>query len=165
MDLVLSLAEHLPGARFLLVGGPASAEVEARAGRLANVTLPGRVTAAEVPAAMARFRIGLAPYGRNIEIAGHPVNTVAWMSPMKIIEYLSAEKAIIASRFPAVEELVQDGVTALLPPPEDVESWRRALESLLADPARTAALAARGRVAYEERLTWSARAATIMALL
>ena len=165
VDLVLSLAEQLPQARFLLVGGPVSGEVQAQAARLANVTLPGRVPAAEAPAAMARFRIGLAPYGRNIEIAGHPVNTVAWMSPMKIIEYLSAEKAIIASRFPAMEELVQDGVTALLPPPEDVRSWREALERLLADPAKTAALAARGRSAYEARLTWSARAAAIQALL
>ena len=76
-----------------------------------------------------------------------------------------AEKAIIASRFPAVEELVQDGVTALLPPPEDVESWHGALAALLADPARTAALAARGRCAYEARLTWAARAETIRALL
>ena len=165
VGLVLSLAEQLPEARFLLVGGPASADVEARAGGLANVTLAGRVSAAEVPAAMARFRIGLAPYGRNIEIAGHGVNTVAWMSPMKIIEYLSAEKAIIASRFAAVEELVQHGVTALLPPPEDAESWRSALASLLADPVESAALAARGRSAYEARLTWSRRAAILARLL
>ncbi len=165
VELVLSLAEQLPAVRFLLVGGPVSAEVQDRAAPLANITLAGRIPAAEAPAAMARFRIGLAPYGRNIEIAGHPVNTVAWMSPMKIIEYLSAEKAIIASRFPAVEELVQDGVTALLPPPEDLESWRKALAGLLSDPARTAALAARGRAAYEARLTWSARAETIMGLL
>ncbi len=165
VELVLSLAEQLPQARFLLVGGPVGAEVQAHAARLPNVTLTGRIPAAEAPAAMARFRIGLAPYGLDIEIAGHPVNTVAWMSPMKIIEYLSAERAVVASRFPAVEELVQDGVTALLPPPEDVESWRRAVGGLLANPAAAAAMAARGRAAYETRLTWAARAETIQALL
>ena len=107
---VLELARRLPQARVLIVGDarrdPGFAD---RAAALPNVTLLGAVPPSQVAAVMARFRIGLAPYAQVVTGAGDSgIDLAAWMSPLKIAEYASARKAIVASRLPAVEAMVAD---------------------------------------------------------
>jgi glycosyltransferase involved in cell wall biosynthesis len=60
-------------------------------------------------------------------------------------EAMAAGAPVVASRVGALPEVVDDGVTGVLVPPEDVESLAAALEGLLADPGRRESLGRAGR--------------------
>ncbi len=100
---------------------------------------------------------------RSFAAAGHEIGR--WMSPLKVLEYMAAGKAILASDIPALREILRDGETALLLPPGEPEAWAAAARALLRDPGRAAALGARARAAFLAKHTWDARAVRILARL
>jgi len=63
-------------------------------------------------------------------------------SPVVIQEAHAAGVPVIASRLGALTEKVRDGVDGLLVAPGDVETWREALQELISQPERLAALRA-----------------------
>ncbi len=75
-----------------------------------------------------------------------------------ILEAMAAGLPVVASRQGAVPELVDDGVTGLIVPPDDDDAFARALQNLVAEPERARALGAAGRARLLER--FDARATT-----
>jgi glycosyltransferase involved in cell wall biosynthesis len=73
--------------------------------------------------------------------------------PLVVLEAMAAGVPVVATPVGGVGELVADGETGLLVPPEDADALAGALRRLLAEPAtaRRLAAAARGRV--EERFS------------
>jgi glycosyltransferase involved in cell wall biosynthesis len=66
------------------------------------------------------------------------------------LEWMAAGRPVIASRVGGLPELVDDGVTGLLIAPGDPSALAEAAYSLLADPARLAAMGAAGRERWEK---------------
>jgi glycosyltransferase involved in cell wall biosynthesis len=77
--------------------------------------------------------------------------------PMKIFTYLAAGRAILAARTPDVSEVLDDGVSALLVPPDEPDAAGEALRRIVGDGALRARLAAGAETASRE-YTWAARA-------
>ena len=69
-------------------------------------------------------------------------------SPVSLIEAMAAERPVVATRVGGVPDLVDDGVTGCLVPPDDPGALAEALVALLQDPERRQVLgkAARERV-------------------
>jgi glycosyltransferase involved in cell wall biosynthesis len=65
--------------------------------------------------------------------------------PLTIIEAMLAELPVVATAVGGVPELVAEGATGLLVPPDDSEALATAVATLLADPARRAAMGSEGR--------------------
>lgn len=84
--------------------------------------------------------------------------------PLVCIEALAAGRPLVASAVNGIPEVVRDGQTGLLVPPDDPAALARALGHLLAVPADAARLAARGRAEVERRNPWPAVAAAWLAL-
>ena len=82
-----------------------------------------------------------------------------FMSPMKMFEYMAARRPIVTSDLPAIREIL-DGNTAVLVKPDDAESLRAGIASLLDDEQFGARLAGG---AYEKVVdyTWDKRAERI----
>ena len=66
-------------------------------------------------------------------------------SPLAVMEYMEAAKAVVATRVGGVPDLVVDGVTGLLVEPRDPESLAEAILGLLRDPVRARAMGQAGR--------------------
>lgn len=73
--------------------------------------------------------------------------------PNVLMEAQAAGLAAVATRVSAIPELIEDGLTGVLVPPEDPPALAAALADLAGDPARRAALGAAGR----ERVTTAFR--------
>jgi glycosyltransferase involved in cell wall biosynthesis len=69
--------------------------------------------------------------------------------PNTILEAMAAGKAVVAAAVGAVPELVQEGQTGLLVPPEDADALARAVRLLLSDAELRRRLGANGRARVE----------------
>jgi len=72
------------------------------------------------------------------------------------VEAWSKGKPVVATRIPAVSEVVTDGESGLLIDPGSVDQLARALERLVGDPALSERLGKRGRSEVASRFNWPA---------
>jgi starch synthase len=72
--------------------------------------------------------------------------------------------AVVASRVGGIPEVVADGETGLLVPPDDPDALAAALNALVRDPDRAAAMGRRGRERAAAEFDWTAIAAQTAAL-
>jgi glycosyltransferase involved in cell wall biosynthesis len=117
VELLVFAARSLPDVRFVLIGEP-RVEVSALAA-LPNVTLTGRVPYERLPEYAHTFDVCLLPY----RICDYALAS----DPLKVWEYLSAGKPVVAVRFAEIERL-GELVTLTSTPEEFVAAIRAALE-------------------------------------
>jgi len=80
---------------------------------------------------------------------------------LTLVEAMAAGAALVAARAGAAERVVEDGVTGVLTPPGDVDALVAALEPLMGDPARAAAMGERARARVLEKFSLDAEASAI----
>jgi glycosyltransferase involved in cell wall biosynthesis len=155
---MVELARRLPDIDLHVLGGPAADAEALRAlpERPAGLHVHGLRPVADAERLQAAMDVLLAPYARSVATPGG-VDTSRWMSPMKVFEYLAAGRAVVCSDLPALREVLEDDVTAVLVDPEDVDAWVDAVERLRDDATVREQLGARGRAVHAERFTWEAR--------
>jgi glycosyltransferase involved in cell wall biosynthesis len=146
------------GLRLLIVGsGPSFPRVQARVhslGLAEQVILTGPVAHEDVPAHIAALDIALQP------------RATAYACPMKLVEYMAMARCIVAPDQPNVRELLRDGVSARLLPPEDYGRLVDLIAELMRAPAVRATLGRNARQSTIDRdLTWRGNAARALALL
>lgn len=142
---------------LLVVGdGPGRPELEAHAQRLGvrdRVVVTGFVE-----------RDAMADYVAACDIALQPA-VLPYASPLKLFEYLALKRPVVAPKTANIEEILTDGVTALLFPPGDSAAFGERIERLCRDEALRHRIGEAGRRLIEERdLTWDGNARRITAL-
>lgn len=164
IDHILAVAGALPDVRFLLVGGNPDdvARYRQQAANLPNVQLTGFIPNNQLPLYQAACDILLMPYQHKIE-ASSGGDIAAYLSPMKLFEYLASERAVLSSDLPVLREIL-DEQNAILLPANQVDAWVNAISTLRASPTRCRALGVAGRE-MAARHTWMARAERILSYL
>ncbi|HUM25358.1 MAG TPA: glycosyltransferase family 4 protein, partial [Anaerolineales bacterium] len=109
-----------------------------------HVTVQPAVPHHEIPALIASADICVAPLGLNDR------NVTQGACPIKVLEYMAAERPLLASNMPIVRELVREDMDALLFSPSDPEDLARQTITLLNDFELSKRLA---RSASERALT------------
>ena len=75
------------------------------------------------------------------------------------LESMACGTPVIVSSAGSLPELVEDGVTGFVVPPNDASAIRRAIRTLMSDPARRDDMGRRARETVLARFTWDATAA------
>jgi len=134
----LLVADH-PDLRVLVVGGDEGTDTTVREGlrRLIgelgierNVELLGFRD--DVPSVVEAMDIGVC----SSDFEG---------SPLSVMEYMEEAKPVVATAVGGIPDLIADDVNGLLVPPRDPPRLASAIDELLRDPERRAAMGARGR--------------------
>lgn len=158
IELILDLAANLPNWDFMIVGGTVS-DVTRLRGQLAsralhNVAVMGFVANHDLPATLAACDVLLMPYQSRVMVSGGNLDTAAWMSPLKMFEYLAMGRAIVASDLPVLREVL-DTSCARLAACDDLKGWLAAMRSFEAEEPRRALAA--NAVARAIEYDWKAR--------
>lgn len=74
-------------------------------------------------------------------------------TPLAVIEYMAAGKAVVGTRVGGVPDLVEDGVSGVLVEPRSPTRLAGAIDDLLSRPERAAEMGARGRERQHSELT------------
>ena len=74
--------------------------------------------------------------------------------PLVVIEAMSFGKAVISTSVDGIPEVIRDGETGLLVPPEDVDGLATAMIKLQRDPALCDRLGRRAKLYVDEEHTW-----------
>jgi len=161
LELIAKIATRFPKILFHIIGGTL-AELQQLLGGATppNMIIHGRIPPAKLGSYFDLFNVALAPYGKITEVAGGG-NTVEYMSPLKIFEYMQYGKAIIASDLPVLREILEDGVNAVLAKPDDLDDWCRSMELIQSYDLRSK-LGSNAMEYAREKYTWKARANIVL---
>ena len=155
VDTVIAATQQIPDCHFLLVGGTDELIAHYREHPVANVTIVGRKPHEQVFSYIAAADIVLLPnsarYARSAEDT----------SPMKLFEYMALRRPIVASRVPAIEEILDDQ-SAYFFQPDDPASLAQTIQQALTEDSSAKVAAAWAKV---QSYTWDARAKAIISRL
>lgn len=122
---------------------------------LSRVKGTGHVSPDRIPTYLAAADLVVLPN------SGRSAASSRYTSPMKLFEYMAAHRPIVASRLPAIEEVLKHGETAWLVDSDDPEALAAGIRTVVASPGLMRQLADNG-YAEVQRYSWAARAKSIL---
>lgn len=167
VEVIRDLAPAHPEVIFHIVGGLPE-DIDYWKGQLKNTTnvvFHGFVKPSELAAYITAFDVVLAPYQRVVHGYNSSNNLAEWTSPMKIFDYMSGGKPIIASDLPFMREVLESGQNAILCDPDDISAWSQALYKLSSDREFAQGLGAAAKEKFLVHYKWEKRAQKVLNFL
>jgi glycosyltransferase involved in cell wall biosynthesis len=153
MDLV---GTREPPPHLLIVGdGPERTRLEDLARDLRSsraVTFTGQVPHGRVSEYLGALDVAVLPYGPDGD----------YFSPLKLFEYLAAERPVVAAAVGDIGHCVRNGETGLTYPPGDPSALADAISALLGDPRWARSLARAGGDHVRAYHTWEGSARVVV---
>ncbi len=150
IEAIARVVRQDPNVVLLLVGeGKAEEELKAQVSRLQldkHVILPGSVAPEKIPGVYAL--VDVLAYPR------HSLRLTELVTPLKPLEAMAMEKALVASNVGGHRELIRDGQTGLLFPAGNVAALAAAIQRLLNDSALRASLEQEGLRWVRQERPW-----------
>ena len=163
IEIIMALSKRMPDYDFHVVGGTDEDLNfwKPQANDLSNLTFHGFIPPSQVAGFQSSCDILLAPYQEQVKIPGGR-STAAWMSPLKIFEYMASGRPFIASDLPVLREVLDNNKNCLMVPPDSIDAWEAAIRKL-SDINLRKRLADFARQDFEKNYTWKGRAEKIIA--
>lgn len=154
LDAFKTLHQEFNNCKLLLVGdGPIQEEIEniiGKNGLKDSVKISGRIPHAEVADYISLFDIAVSP------------RATFYASPMKIIEYLALQKAVVAPNMANIRDLIKHGENGLLFEVENAESMYQSIKELIQNKTLRIEMGQRALLSVENRLNWMNNACFVL---
>ncbi|WP_261842350.1 glycosyltransferase family 4 protein [Aliamphritea ceti] len=162
IDVVAKLAELNPDIGFFVVGGTEKDLIVCKSTFvLPNLKFVGHVSHSRASRYTMVADCLLMPYQKNVSVGAGERDTVRWMSPMKMFEYMGSGTPFISSDLPVLREVLKDNVNCLLVSPDNIEAWNNALQELRRCEQQRFELAQNAFNQLRSEHTWDKRAGAI----
>jgi len=162
LSTMIRSLEYLPSrVKMVFVGGPVemgkriSSEVTLRKGiHPDQIIFTDHIAPTLVPFYLKASDTLVIPFPKAVHFA-------YYASPIKIFEYMTSGRPIVASDLPSIRDIVQDGETALLVEPDNPKALAEGIEMILDNPglAKRISEQAYGEV---QQYSWDERARKII---
>jgi glycosyltransferase involved in cell wall biosynthesis len=166
MEVISKLVEICPELEFNIVGG-LEKDINYWKGLLegySNIIFHGYYPHKDLIDFMRQMDVLIAPNLESVKISDR-MDIGQWTSPLKIFEYMSACRPIIASDIPVLKEILEHNRNALLCDPGNPEKWKSALYNIKDDSALASRLALEAFKNLKEKYTWDTRARNILSAI
>jgi glycosyltransferase involved in cell wall biosynthesis len=162
LEMVLQLAAKLPQHKFTVIGGSVDQIKPLEEKGIANLHFQGFVDHDDIWKFMQDFDVCLLPNQPDVR-TGKKSNIGKYTSPLKMFEYMSYSKPIIASNLPVLKEVLDDQI-AIFASPSSVEEWVHAINELLPSKKREE-LGQSAYLKFIENYTWEKRSERILTFI
>lgn len=161
VDRLIAALALIPRAKLEIGGGP-----DARIAQLrqlaADLKVEERISFLGMVPPVQRFQVIAAA-----DICLLPLTDTAigsrYTSPLKLFEYMAVGKPIVAADVPAIRSVITSGLNGILAPVDDPVRLAKAINDLIADTGRAAALGQAAQYSARD-YAWTSRAAKLMNL-
>ncbi|WGZ91678.1 MAG: glycosyltransferase family 4 protein [Candidatus Thiocaldithrix dubininis] len=154
IDRIMKISEQLPDVTFHVFGGTKK-DIVSYVNKRKNVIFHGFIAPCEIKNAMKKFHIAILPNEEKVLIKGHDIGR--WTSPLKLFEYMSYGKPIVATDLRVFREILLDQETALLCDKHDINNWVVNIKIIINDPSVSKRLSMNAKRLFEEKFTWNKR--------
>jgi len=164
MEVIQKITHKLQGFDFHIIGGTKS-DVDFWKNRINtnNVIFHGYVEPFKVRGYLEEIDICLLPNQKKVKPFTNRekyVDIGSYTSPLKMFEYMSMGKAIVASNLDILREILDES-TALFANPDDPNEWITRIQ-ILTDPKLRLMLGENAKALFELKFTWESRATNIL---
>lgn len=161
IDLIYEIAIKLPDIDFNIIGNIDGLKI-CRFSDCRNLIFHGWLEQKDIQAIALSSAILIAPYQPDLKL-DNGLNTLDYMSPLKIFEYMSYEKPIIVSDLPVISEVLTDGVDCLMVNDFiNPDEWVQKINILINSPGYSASLGKNAKNNLVSNYTWDIRADNIL---
>lgn len=165
IETIRDVAFAMPDIDFQVYGGSPEQIANLEATKLPpNLSLNGHVDHSKVPDVLASSDVLLAPYDPEVFVGQKQIDVGAYMSPLKVFEYMASGVPIVAANLPVIREILTHEQTALLAETGQTSSWVESITRLKNDPKLALEIATAALSRMRVQHTWSARARRILGL-
>lgn len=168
MEILSQLIPCCPDVMFHIIGGNEKDirywKNELR--KKTNVTFYGFMKPSDTIAYGLAMDILIAPYLRRVQGAGEKQfesDLSNWMSPLKLFEYMSYKKPIIATDLPVLHDVLNDN-NSIMCNPDNINDWVDAINRLVDNKDEAQRIAETAFSEFNEKYTWDIRAKKIVEL-
>ena len=129
IEIILNLAKKMKRTNFHIYGEikTASKDNINRCNNLKNIKIFGYVNYNRIPEILKSYKIILMPYSKIVYGNYKNMNISDFMSPLKLFDYLAAEKIILASKNSSYSHILQNKKNAILCNPSNLDDWIKAI--------------------------------------
>lgn len=162
LELVCQLAKCNDNIKFNIIGG-SDTEIKSLIGKYSyeNLIFHGHVPHNKVSGYLKQQDILLAPYQKNLKVSGGEINTMDYMSPLKIFEYMASKRPMIISNLEIFHEVL-DSNTAIIVEPDNFKSWNKAIHDLINDKSLYREISESAFVLFKAKYTIEQRVNSII---
>ena len=156
VDVLVEAARRLTGVHVVIAGGMEAdvAALRRRAEGVEGMRIDGFQRPDRAPLYLAAADVTVVPN------RGEPLISARYTSPLKVFEAMAVGLPLVVSDLPSLRDVLSEEQAAFVAP-EDPAALAGALESVLQDDARRAAMR-RALLSAAPRHTWDARAARLL---
>lgn len=161
IDTVIKLAESLSDVTFHVVGGSDEEIKQLMSSTWANnIIWHGHLSQNEAMCILEEeVDVALLPNKSKVLVGKTGNNDIGkWTSPMKLFEYMSYGKAIVASDLPVLKEILTNGIDCLMVNENSIEDWIAAILELKNDHDLLCRLGESAYMKFINNYTWKKRA-------
>ncbi len=108
VELIINIARVLQKVKFIIVGEFKKSDFIEIPN---NIFFVGKVSHQETLKLMSMADVGLMPYQKRLQMGKFKLNSISWMSPLKMFDYMNSGLLIIASYHSVLEEILEDNNT------------------------------------------------------
>ncbi len=163
IELIIKIAALLPEINFHIIGGRDSdINFWKKKYNGKNLKFHGYINHGDLDKFYNLFNICLLPLQNYVSPDGGKADISKWTSPMKMFEYMSHNKAIIASDLPVLQEILKNNYNAIIVESKNAKLWIKAIKLLLKDNSLLMRLANNAYFDIKNRYTWKARCENIL---
>ena len=132
VDLILQVVDQLPQCNFIMIGNiPSNYSLRSRS----NIFFTGPISNDTTLAVLNYCSIGLMPYQSKLSLGKYQLNSISWMSPLKMFDYMASNLAIISSYHSVLDEVLTDNYSCIFVDDySSVEAWVSAILKLYNNP-------------------------------
>ncbi|MGH7885214.1 MAG: glycosyltransferase family 4 protein [Thermodesulfobacteriota bacterium] len=164
IEYIIQVARYMKDVEFLIVGGSEKDnhvyKLFVKQIGITNIKFTGFVDHKKVADYLLASDILLMPYTRNVTIKGG-TDAYQFTSPIKLFEYMAAERPIIASSIPSVMEILKDGMNSVIIEPGNGEELAKTIRGLIKDK-NIALFIAKNARREVSKYTWEKRVEKII---
>ncbi|TWT03629.1 glycosyltransferase family 4 protein [Planomicrobium sp. CPCC 101079] len=164
MEVISELARKMPQVNFHVIGGKEEdlKYWKQKCEGLENLFFYGFVPNGELCNYYSSIDIFLAPYQNKVAAAGGKGDISKWMSPLKIFEYMSYGKTMVASDLPVLKEVLTHERNSILCNPTDIDEWVEAILLLQNNPDIRKSIAEKAFDDLALNFTWKLRGERVL---